>query len=125
MELEKFGTAGDIQELLSIRDDIENLSFGTHTDASKPKIDLLDRGETFQLIVEVPGVPQENLEVAVQANKVMIAGFREPMDDTSIISSERHRGHFERTIELPTEVNGESVQARLAQGLLILNLEKQ
>lgn len=125
MELEKFGTAGDIQELLSIRDDIENLSFGTHTDASKPKIDLLDRGQTFQLIIEVPGVPQENLEVAVQENKVMIAGFREPMDDASIIASERHRGHFERTIELPAEVKGENVQARLAQGLLILNLEKQ
>ena len=124
MELDKFGTTGDIQELLAIREDIENLSLKS-SDASKPKIDLLDRGDAYQLLIEVPGVPQENIEVSVQGSSVTIAGLREPVNSNfKVITSERHRGHFQRTIELPAEVEGESTQAHLSEGLLILTMPK-
>lgn len=124
MELDKFGTTGDIQELLAIREDIENLSLKS-SDASKPKIDLLDRGDAYQLLIEVPGVPQENIEVQVQGSTVTIAGLREPVDSNfKVITSERHRGHFQRTIDLPSEVQGDDTQAHLAEGLLILTIPK-
>ena len=125
MELEKFGTAGDIQELLAIRDDIEKLSFKTTGDASVPKIDLFDHGDYFSLMVEVPGVSQENLEVAVQGSSLTVAGFREPVEkDAQIITSERHRGHFQRTVDLPEAIAEEGVKAYLSEGILNLHLPK-
>ncbi len=126
MELEKFGTAGDIQELLAIRDDIEKLSFKTTGDSSVPKVDLFDHGDYFNLIIEVPGVSQENLEVAVQGSSLTVAGFREPVErDVEILFTERHRGHFQRTIELPEVINEAEIQAHLTEGLLNLRLPKK
>jgi HSP20 family protein len=126
MDLEKFGTTGAIQELLSIRDDIERLStLGSDKDAVSPKIDLFDAGDSYRLIIEVAGVSQENLELAVQDRTVIVAGLREPIEDgLKIITSERHRGHFQRSIELPEDVDRERVSVHLREGLLILNLPK-
>lgn len=126
MELEKFGTAGDIQELLAIRDDIEKLSFKTTGDSSVPRLDLFDHGDYFSLLIEVPGVSQENLEVAVQGSSLTIAGFREPIENAAeILITERHRGHFQRTIELPQAIDEEAIQAHLMEGLLRLRLPKR
>jgi HSP20 family protein len=126
MELEKFGTSGAISELLSIRDDVERIS-NLHLagDGLTPKIDMFDLGDTYQLMVEVPGVPQERLEVAIQGRNVIVAGLRDPIDETvNIICSERPRGHFQRTIELPSEVERERTTAHLQEGVLVLTLPK-
>jgi HSP20 family protein len=127
MDLEKFGTTGAIQELLSIRDDLEKLStLGSDKDAISPKIDLFDLGDSYRLLIEVPGVPQENLELALQGRTLIVAGLREPIEEgLKIITSERHRGHFQRSIDLPGEVDREKISAHLQEGLLILNLPKQ
>lgn len=126
MDLEKFGTTGAIQELLAIRDDIERLStLGSDKDAVSPKIELLDAGDSFRLMIEVPGVSQENLELALQERTVIVAGLREPIEEgLKIITSERHRGHFQRSIELPQNVDRDHVSVHLKEGLLILNLPK-
>jgi HSP20 family protein len=126
MELEKFGTSGAITELLSIRDDVEriaNLHLGT--DALTPKVDMFDTGDAYHLMIEVPGVSQENLEVAIQGSSVIVAGLREPISDSvKIISTERPRGHFQRTIALPSEVERERTTAHLQEGVLVLTLPK-
>lgn len=126
MDLEKYGLAGNIQELLSIKDDVEALSrrHGA-ADGSMPKIDLFDMGDSYRLLVEVPGVTQENLEVAIQGQTLIVAGIREPVEkDAKIITSERYRGHFQREISLPSVVERDIGQAHLQDGLLILTLPK-
>jgi HSP20 family molecular chaperone IbpA len=56
---------------------------------------------------------------------VIVAGLREPIDDTlRIISSERPRGHFQRTVQLPSEVERERTTAHLQEGVLVLTLPK-
>ncbi len=126
MELERFGTSGAISELLSIRDDVERISnLHLKTDGLTPKVDIFDLGDAYQLVIEVPGVSQENLEVAIQGNSVIVAGLREPIDDSvKMISTERPRGHFQRTIGLPSEVERERTTAHLQEGVLVLTLPK-
>ncbi|MGL4611231.1 MAG: Hsp20/alpha crystallin family protein [Trueperaceae bacterium] len=126
MELEKFGTSGAISELLSIRDDVERIS-NLHLggDGITPKVDLFDTGEAYQLMIDVPGVTQEGLEVAIQGRQVVVAGLREPIDEhVRILRSERPRGHFQRSIELPSEVERERTTAHLQEGVLVLTLPK-
>ena len=126
MDLEKFDTGRDIQELLAIRDDIERLSvLSRPNDGLTPKLDIFDIGTSYQVVIEVPGVPQENIEVAVQGRKLTVAGLRESVsDDVSIVICERPSGPFERTVELPGEVVKEDTTAHLREGLLILTLPK-
>jgi HSP20 family protein len=126
MDIEKYGTTELIQELLSIHRDIEDLAQSQAGDElNQPKIDLFDLGDSYRLIIEVPGVSQENLELALQNRSLIIAGLREPIEeDTSIITSERPRGHFQRSIDLPAAIDREACTAHLQQGLLILNLPK-
>jgi HSP20 family molecular chaperone IbpA len=116
MELEKFGTSGAITELLSIRDDVDRITnLHLASDGLTPKIDIFDTGDAYQLMIEVPGVSQENLEVAVQGSSVIVAGLREPVDESvKIINMERPRGHFQRTVSLPSEVERERTTAHLA-----------
>jgi HSP20 family protein len=126
MELEKFGTSGAISELLSIRDDVDRITnLHLASDGLTPKVDMFDTGNAYQLMIEVPGVSQENLEVAIQGSSVIVAGLREPIGDSvKIISSERPRGHFQRTIGLPSEVERERTTAHLQEGVLVLTLPK-
>ncbi len=131
MDLEKYGTAGDIRELLAVRDRLDDLiettSADTGTNALLPRIDAFDLGDAFQVVVEVPGVTQENLEIAVHGTELTVAGLREPMGDDdppAIVLSERPAGPFQRSIDLPEDVRRDGATAHLQNGLLIVHLPK-
>lgn len=125
MELDKFGTAGDVQELLAIRDRIEGL-LDRRQEALAPKADLYDLGPSYRVVLEVPGVGEEDLELALQDRTLVVAGLREPLDaEADIIFSERAGGHFQRNIELPQPVDRERTTAHLQAGLLIIDLPKE
>ena len=128
MELDRFGTAGDLQELLSIRDRIDDLSARRlPSDGLVARAELRDHGDAFRLTIEVPGVTQEDLEIAVQGKELVIAGHREPdtgEDAGDLVFSERPHGPFQRALTLPEPVDPEHATARLATGLLILHLPK-
>jgi len=126
MEIEKFGTGGDIEELLAVRDRIEALAqTGSSGDGVLPRVDLLDLGDAYQMLVEVPGVSQSSLEVALQGRDLVVAGLRENLpDETGIVFSERPNGPFQRTVELPGNVDREATTAHLHSGLLVVNLPK-
>ena len=135
MELEKFSSARDLQDLLTLRSDIEQFVGGLSEDASAPdpKLELLDLGSAYRLILEVPGVTQENLEIALQGRSLTVAGLREPLYDdlgdgmvssVDVLVSERVNGHFQRSLDLPGEVDYKRSHASLHDGLLVLDLPK-
>ncbi len=127
MKLERFGTAGDIQELLAVRDSIDDLLTG-HGDgagATAPRVDLLDLGDALQLVMDVPGVAQSDLEIAVQDGEILVAGLRETLPQgPAVLVSERPSGPFQRSIALPAPVDRDNATAHLVNGVLILRLPK-
>lgn len=126
MKLEKYGTAGDVQELLEVRDHIDELAVRTSaTASSQPRADMIDRGDAFQVHLEVPGVSQADLEIAVEDGELLIAGLREPpFAGGRTIFSERSVGPFQRTFPLPGPVDPEQATAHLAAGVLVVTLPK-
>jgi len=126
MELERFGTAADLDEIIAIRDRIDALvARDMEADASQPRADLLDFGEALQLRMEVPGVPQEDLEVALEGRDLLVAGLRETIESgTRMIFSERPNGPFHRVVRLPDEVDPRGVSAHLREGVLVVHLPK-
>lgn len=128
MKLDRFGTAGDIQELLAVRDSIDDLLAGhdgARADALTPRIDMLDLGDALQLVIDVPGVSQSDLELAVNDGELLIAGLRETLPQgPAVLSSERPSGPFQRSIALPLPVDRENATAHLANGVLVVTLPK-
>lgn len=125
MELDRFGTANDLKELLSIRDSIDDLmERRVENEGILPKAELRDEGDAYRVTFEVPGLRQEDLELAVQGRELVIAGQREPDHAGERVFSELNVGPFQRTLTLPSAVNGAAATARLTAGLLILHLPK-
>lgn len=125
MELDKYGTASDFKELLAVRDSIEELlERRVSADGITPKAELRDLDDAYRVVIEVPGVAQENLEIAVQGREVVVAGHRDSEPHGDLVFSERPRGPFQRTLTLPGDVDPERTTAQLVAGLLILHLPK-
>lgn len=126
MELEKFGTTDDLHELLAVRDRVDDLVEGHRAaEAGTPKAEVRDLGDAYRVVLEVPGVTQENLEIGLQGRELVIAGLREVEDaDGEVVFTERATGPFHRTLHLPGDVTETRTVAHLQQGLLILTIPK-
>jgi HSP20 family protein len=126
MDLERYGTAADLDELITVRDRIESLvTRATDHDPLAPKADLLDVGDALQLRIEVPGVDQGDLEVALHGQALLVAGLRETVENgVQTLFSERPNGPFQRTVELPEPIDREHVSAHLRAGVLVVHMPK-
>ena len=126
MELDKHDdTRRDLRQLLILRDRVSELADGVASQSLELKLDLLDLGETYRLIVDLPGVSQDDLEIALHGRQLTIAGLREMnRSDQGFVLRERPSGHFQRSLELPSDVDYETSSAHLRDGLLILQLPK-
>lgn len=131
MKIEKYGTAGDIEELLAVRDSVDTL-LNAHITASplSARADMFDTGESFQAHIEVPGVDQSDLEIAIEGDELLIAGLRGATLDGpaggngTIVFTERASGPFQRTISLPAAVKPEGATAHLSRGVLVVTIPK-
>jgi HSP20 family molecular chaperone IbpA len=126
-ELEAFGSHGDLGELIEVKARIEALAArDLLTGPLGPRADLLDAGDAWQLRLEVPGVDQSRLELALQGDELVIAGIRETIDEgVRAVFIERPSGPFQRVVRLPGPVDAEAVTAHLRSGLLVINLPKR
>ena len=126
MELDKRNSSDDFGLLLDLRERVGALSREFEGPDAEPKLDLIDLGHAFELLLEVPGVMQERLEVALDERSVTVAGYREPHEETlDVVMRERASGHFQRTVELPDTIEREKSSAHLHHGLLTLHLPKR
>lgn len=92
-----------------------------------PAIDISQNEREVVVSAEVPGVAPENLEVTVLGNRLTLAGHKEETKKTGEADAwqvETHRGAFRRVVELPAEVDAQSVTAEHANGVLTVRLQK-
>lgn len=93
-----------------------------------PRMDLLRiEGEGYRLLVDLPGLGREDVEVLTLGNELTIRGERprpELPEGSEILRSERAHGRFERTIRMPPEVREEGVAASFEDGVLTVRLPR-
>jgi HSP20 family protein len=84
-----------------------------------------DAGKVF-LEVELPGVTKDHLEVTVHNGVLHIRGERKaPEGDRNYWVNDRLYGAFERTVSLPDDVDADSIDAHLTDGVLHIALVKR
>jgi Molecular chaperone (small heat shock protein) len=103
-----------------------NLGQGWVAADTFPRTNLSDTGDNLEIVVELPGVLKEDLQVKVQGNYLEISGARksDTPDTFKIHRTERGTGSFSRSFTLPYEVDASKVEATLKDGLLKMTLPK-
>jgi len=93
----------------------------------EPPVDVFERDRELLIVVALPGVESQDLEVSSQGEWLMVAGVRrlpEAARGTAIRRLEIPHGRFERRIQLPA--TGWKLEApMLVNGCLVLTLTKQ
>ncbi|HYD98195.1 MAG TPA: Hsp20/alpha crystallin family protein [Alphaproteobacteria bacterium] len=92
--------------------------------AWQPPVDLYETNEAYHIVVALPGVPPEAVEVAVEDGVLVVGGERGLLPAAAVIHRlELPHGRFERRIELPRRPLRLD-RHELAHGCLVIVLTK-
>jgi HSP20 family protein len=92
-----------------------------------PLADVLEADDGFLVVMELPGVEQDDVEVQVDGDEVVVRGQRRmpgTLRPESFHRMERSYGPFARAVRLSGEVDPARVTAQFRDGLLRLELPK-
>lgn len=93
-----------------------------------PAVSVQEFDKELVLAVELPGVGEESIEVAVENNVLTISGEKREEHEAESAGTrhlqERAFGDFRRTFRLPSTVRADAISAELENGLLTLRLPK-
>jgi len=89
---------------------------------SFPPINIFQRGDDFVAIVELAGVDKNDLEIEAKENTIRISGRKNIKydEDASVHRRERIWGGFDRTIQVPIQIDPDAVTAEFKDGMLAL-----
>ena len=92
-----------------------------------PDIDEYEDEKTFYVIVELPGMDEKDVDVSLKGRTLTIRGEKkqeEERKEKDWYRRERMFGSFRRTIELPSDIDIEGIEASFDKGLLSMTLPK-
>lgn len=96
--------------------------------ARAPLIDLVDEGDKFRIVAEIPGIDKEDLDVRVTEDSVIIrAESRAGREERGKNYYVRERGYtsYYRTVSLPEPVIPEKAEATYKNGILEIVVPKR
>ncbi len=92
-----------------------------------PAVNVEQGEHTLLLTAELPGLESDDMEVTVNARSVVIKGQHqeyELREGETWYHRERSNEEFERTIELPFEIDVEKAEAVYEKGVLTISLQQ-
>jgi HSP20 family protein len=92
-----------------------------------PAIDIVEKDKTYEITAELPGLDQSNIELKLLNGMLTIKGEKkEEIEEKKKNSylSERHYGAFERSFQVPQDVDEAKIEASFSKGLLTVTLPK-
>lgn len=93
----------------------------------RPRIDVVDDGETLRITAELPGMDRADLETTIEDGVLVLRGEKKQdirSEESGCYRLERAYGAFMRTIPLPDGVDLDKVDATFDKGVLTLRLPK-
>lgn len=90
-----------------------------------PAVDLVVAEDSARAIVELAGVPRDQVRVRLQGRMLEISGRREPPHEPGVAHyhlAEILFGDFRRSVELPWEADPERVEAQYRDGMLEIHV---
>ena len=102
---------------------------GRSTRGAFPAVNVGTTPETVEVIVFVPGVERQALEISVDRGLLIIAGERSASADRreqdNVHAQERFVGAFRRVVSLPEDADPAQVEAKVRDGILHITVAKR
>jgi HSP20 family protein len=102
----------------------ESLSAGSFV----PAVDVYEDTDRLVLKLEVPGIPQEALQINLENQTLTVQGERKFVQDEkqeNFHRIERRYGSFIRSFTLPSTIDTETARASYENGVLAVTLNKK
>ena len=123
-------------ELMSIQNELNQLFGRTYGEGGErvrgaqwsPPLDVYETPERYVILVELPGVGSEDVDISVEDNVLTLTGerkFYEGRGEDEFHRVERRFGMFGRTLSLPTTANPEAIEASFDAGVLTIEVPKR
>lgn len=93
-----------------------------------PKVNIVDKGDAFDLTFELPGMDKGDIKVLVKDDILTISGDRKIQTEVkadNYVCTEISSGSFSRSFNLGDNIETDKVVADYKNGLLIVKLEKK
>ena len=85
-----------------------------------PAIDMIERPDSILVLVDLPGVSIDQVELTVVGHTLTLKGQYAALDlgGGRAMSCERPKGEFQRSLPLPASVNADDIRAECRNGVL-------
>jgi HSP20 family protein len=118
---------GDVNQLFGTMNHSDGSSSATATWI--PAVDICEYADRFELLVDVPGIDPNHVELTLDQGVLTLSGERteqaQTPDALKYQRSERGVGRFYRRFVLPDTVDSDKVQATGKDGVLKVTIAKQ
>jgi len=92
-----------------------------------PTIDISEGRKDITVKAEIPGIETKDFDISIDGRLLTIKGEKkqeQKEEEETYYRVERSYGYFNRTIQLPAEVNPNKVDATYKRGILKIKLRK-
>lgn len=94
-----------------------------------PRLDVVEDDAGYSVVLDLPGVTKEQLDITVDGRRVDIAArpaaATEAGQKRRVLHRERAQAPFARSLMLPEEVDDAQSRAQLENGVLTLTLARR
>jgi len=98
-----------------------------HFSAPSPAVDIVEKDHVYEIIAELPGLDEKNIEVSLANGGLTIKGEKQEEKEEKkkdYYLHERHFGSFERSFRVPEGVDASKIEASFKKGVLTVTLPK-
>lgn len=91
-----------------------------------PNTDIRETEDAIVLVMDMPGVTAESVDVTIENRKLSVRGNVDPSDPEGYepAYAEYEVGDYLRSFSVSTEIDDNNVEARISSGVLTLTLPK-
>ncbi|MDZ7717049.1 MAG: Hsp20/alpha crystallin family protein [Balneolaceae bacterium] len=110
-----------------IMDEFFNDVVNKRNDSFVPGIDISETDNQFLISAELPGMTKEDIDISLDNGRLSISGerkFEQEEEGKTFHRVETRYGSFNRSFQLPDNVDEESIQATYDNGLLNISIDK-
>jgi HSP20 family protein len=97
--------------------------------AMVPRMDIVETDKEIEITAELPGLEQKDVQITIEDGVLTIrgekkAGVEEESKDRSYRLVERMYGAFYRSVQLPSGVDADRIEAKMSSGVLKITIPK-
>ena len=93
-----------------------------------PKFDIMETDSQYLVKAEIPGIEEKDIKVSLNNRILKIEGKKEHKKESKDVKYHRmesHYGRFERSLELPDNIDEDNINAKFKNAILEVSVNKK